>query len=64
MSSSRTPAQPLALTVRDVAAELQLHPNTIRHLLLSGEIPGFKIGGAWRVPRSGLVRYLEQGRVS
>lgn len=61
MPNTTATEKPLTLTVDEVAEELQLHPNTIYDLLRAGEIPGLKIGGAWRIPRSRLVEYLEEG---
>jgi excisionase family DNA binding protein len=38
----------LLLTVKDVAAFLQVNQTTIYRLLRKSEIPGFKLGGDWR----------------
>ena len=42
------------ISVEDVAAELGMHPETIRRLLLSGAMPGYKAGRHWRVTRAAL----------
>lgn len=38
----------LVLTVKDVAAYLQVNQTTIYRLLRQSEIPAFKLGGDWR----------------
>ncbi|MBP5990679.1 MAG: helix-turn-helix domain-containing protein [Piscinibacter sp.] len=37
-----------AMTVRDVAAYLNVDDKTIYRLAQRGELPGFKVAGAWR----------------
>lgn len=49
----------LALTVDDVAAELQVNRQTIARWLRQGKLPGRKVGREWRVSRKALERYLE-----
>nr|WP_293434304.1 helix-turn-helix domain-containing protein [Piscinibacter sp.] len=36
------------MTVRDVAAYLNVDDKTIYRLAQRGELPGFKVAGAWR----------------
>ena len=40
-----------AMTVRDVAALLNVDEKTIYRLVTKGEIPGFKVLGSWRFQR-------------
>jgi len=47
------------LTVEEVAHETHRAPSTVRGWLISGELPGFKFNGGWRVPRAALREYLE-----
>jgi len=50
------------LTADQVAEKLQLHARTVRRLLVSGELPGKKIGGKeWRVSAAALKAYIEGG---
>lgn len=49
------------LTVDDVAAFLQVTPAQVRELLDAGELAGFKVAGAWRVPTSAVTDYLRRG---
>jgi len=37
-----------AMSVRDVAATLNVDEKTIYRLAQRGELPGFKVAGAWR----------------
>lgn len=46
------------LTVSEVAEVLRVHPTTIYRLVKRGDIPGFKIGGNWRVNRVSLDLWL------
>ena len=50
------------LTADQVAGKLQLHARTVRRLLVSGVLPGKKIGGKeWRVSAAALKAYIEGG---
>ena len=40
------------MTVREVAEYLKVKARTIYRLVANGEIPGFKVGGSWRVMNS------------
>ena len=51
-------ALPALLTAEEVGAVLRLHPTTIKLLMRSGELPGKKIGGQWRVLKADLLAYL------
>lgn len=48
-----------ALTVRDVAAYLNVDEKTIYRLAQRGELPGFKVAGAWRFQSADLQRWIE-----
>jgi len=37
-----------AMTVKDVAAYLNVNEKTVYRLAQRGELPGFKVAGAWR----------------
>jgi excisionase family DNA binding protein len=47
-----------ALTVRDVAAYLSVDEKTIYRLAQRGELPGFKVAGAWRFQRIDIERWI------
>ena len=48
-----------AMTVRDVAAYLNVDDKTIYRLAQRGELPGFKVAGAWRFQGVDLERWIE-----
>jgi excisionase family DNA binding protein len=49
----------LALTVDDVAAALQLNPQTVSRWFRNGKLPGRKIGREWRISRKALEDFIE-----
>ena len=52
------------LTVEEVAAELGLHYDTVRRLLIAGHLPGYKAGlRQWRVQRTELDKFKAGGGV-
>jgi len=51
---------PHFLTVKEVASFLRIAERTIYELVYIGEIDATKIRGAWRIPRSALLEYLEK----
>jgi excisionase family DNA binding protein len=53
MENSKT-----VLTIGEVAKMLRVHPTTVYRLLKRGDIPGFKIGGNWRVGVNALDRWM------
>jgi excisionase family DNA binding protein len=48
------------LTIGEVAEMLRVHPTTVYRLLKRGDIPGFKIGGNWRVGVDALDRWMSE----
>ena len=48
-----------AMTVRDVAALLNVDEKTIYRLVSKGEIPGFKVLGSWRFQRHDLELWID-----
>ena len=46
------------LTLDEVAAYLKAGKKTVYRLAQQGRIPGFKLGGTWRVRRSELDRWI------
>ncbi len=47
------------MTVREVAACLNVAEKTIYRLAQKGELPGFKVPGAWRFQRLDLDHWIE-----
>ena len=50
------------LTPEESAKYLKMHVDSIRRLLRSKKLPGVKVGGAWRIPRSSLDGMLGMQR--
>lgn len=48
-----------AMTVRDVAAYLNVDAKTIYRLAQRGDLPAFKVAGAWRFQSVDLDRWIE-----
>jgi excisionase family DNA binding protein len=49
------------LTVGEVAQILRMHSTTVYRLVKCGVLPGFKIGGHWRINRASLDSFLVSG---
>lgn len=47
-------------TASEVAELLRLNHQVVQRKLQAGEIPGYRIGGEWRVERSQLLAWLEE----
>jgi excisionase family DNA binding protein len=54
----RPAAAPEVLTVEQAAALLQVEPADVEALAEAGELPGRRIGDAWRFPRAALLEWL------
>ena len=46
------------LTVKDLCEYLKFSEKTVLNLLNTGEIPGRKLGGSWRILKSEIDKYL------
>ena len=47
-------AQPVLLTVREVAELLRIHRPKVYELIKEGTIQGFKLGSDWRITRESI----------
>lgn len=47
-----------AMTVREVATLLNVDEKTIYRLAQRGELPGFKVAGAWRFQRADIQSWI------
>mgnify|MGYP005844893255 CR=1 FL=1 len=54
-----TDAAEQTMTVRDVAGYLNVDEKTVYRLAKRGELPGFKVAGAWRFKRSDLDCWID-----
>lgn len=50
------------LTVAEVAAQLRVHPDTIRRSIAGGELQAARVGAQLRIDESELERYLQSPR--
>lgn len=48
------------LTLKEVAAYLKLAEKTAYRLAADGELPGFKVGGAWRFKSEDIEQWIEE----
>jgi excisionase family DNA binding protein len=48
-----------AMTVREVASYLNVNEKTVYRLAQKGELPGFKVAGAWRFRRADIDRWID-----
>ncbi len=49
-----------AMTVRELAGYLKIHPSTIYRLLKQGSIPAFKVGSDWRFNRESIDKWRRE----
>lgn len=56
--------QSQALNIREAAALLGVHEQTVRKLARSGKLPAFKVGRDWRFSRGALEQWTFQQSVS
>jgi excisionase family DNA binding protein len=49
-------------TADEVGEYLRLHERTVRRLIASRKLRGFKVGKTWMVTDSDIARYLEEKR--
>ncbi|WP_073477375.1 helix-turn-helix domain-containing protein [Desulfatibacillum alkenivorans] len=47
------------LTPEQVAEELSIGVETVRHLMRQKKLPGVKVGGSWRTTKRAIYGYLE-----
>jgi len=53
-----------ALTVRDVATLLRVDEKTVYRLTRKGDLPGFKVAGAWRFQKSDMDAWVERQKTA
>lgn len=49
-----------AFTVKHLAAYLSVNEKTVYRLAQRGELPGFKVAGAWRFRREDIDAWIDQ----
>jgi excisionase family DNA binding protein len=60
---SSSDQQPDLVSVRDVADQLGVHPETIRRLIHDGRLDAVRVGRVLRVHREAVDRFLARQRV-
>ena len=48
------------LTIKQIAGYLNVTERTIYNLLQRGELPGFKVGVAWRFRKEDIDRWIQK----
>jgi len=54
----------IALSIRELADRLDIGKSSAHRLVLTGTIPGFRVGNSWRVMRSDFNAYIEAQRAA
>jgi excisionase family DNA binding protein len=49
------------MTLQEVAEYLDCHEATVYRLARQGKIPGFKVGGQWRLMKSDVEEWIAKG---
>jgi excisionase family DNA binding protein len=52
------------LTVEEVAAELRVHPETVRQWIRGGELDAFDTGRGYRISREDLDDFVQRRKTS
>ena len=52
-----------SLTITEVSKLLRLTRKTVMSHINAGRLPAFKVGKLWRVLRSDLGKFIEDGRI-
>lgn len=50
------------LKIKEVAAKLGVHDNTVRRLINRGELPAYRVGRVVRIKEADAERYLREHR--
>ena len=50
------------LTIEQASELLQVHYNTVYRWVTTGVLPGAKIGDSWRIKKSDIESFFEQGK--
>jgi len=48
------------LNVNEVSERLKIHPEIVRKMLRTKEIPAFKIHNSWRIVESDLEKWIQE----
>ena len=53
-------ASPMGMTIKEVAARLGLHVQTIKRYIADGTIKATKVGNKWRITEAAVQEYLDK----
>ncbi|MEA4856057.1 MAG: helix-turn-helix domain-containing protein [Solidesulfovibrio sp. DCME] len=59
MKDSPEGQEPIGLTLKEAAAMLRVHENTLAKLLQDGRVRGVKIGREWRTSKKALEDFVD-----
>lgn len=48
------------MTIKEISEYLKIKEKTAYHLAAKGEIPGFKVGGAWRFDKADIEKWIKK----
>lgn len=48
------------MTIKELAAYLKMAEKTLYRLAANGDVPGFKVGGAWRFRKSEIDKWIDK----
>ncbi|MEM9470005.1 MAG: helix-turn-helix domain-containing protein [Pseudomonadota bacterium] len=48
------------LTIKELASYLKMAEKTLYRLASNGDVPGFKVGGAWRFRKSEIDKWINK----
>lgn len=52
------------MTIDELCEALLIGRNTAYRLLNTGEVPAFRVGRCWKVPKKFVIEYIERKRAS
>lgn len=52
------------LSIYDLAAQMKIHPDTLRREIIRGRLGGYKAGSKWRFTQEDVDRYKKLRSVS
>lgn len=52
------------LSTSEIAEILKISDKTVRNMIETGEIPGYRIGNQYRVKKEEFTEYLEKSRIN
>jgi excisionase family DNA binding protein len=60
MNNTENRADERLLRVREIAAQLGIHPQSVRRLVWSGTLPSVRVGHSVRVPANAVRAFLDK----